>query len=157
MGLKDKKTPRIFKSKEDFEKIEYFSKEMNNRIHKSLDFEECKVCHCLLPRSKLKLHVKPLKNNVVIANLIKKDDLKYPFFACVKCFKSIEEETAPVFSVLNNCKLIEPPDCIKELNMYERIIIQPARCFLTIIKLKPCGKVPLRGNLVPGLQGIIIK
>jgi NifB/MoaA-like Fe-S oxidoreductase len=54
------------------------------------------------------------------------------------CEKQILNLEVPKYSKLNNMFLETPPEEISGLNSYELLLIQLAKCLMTIIQLKTC-------------------
>lgn len=75
---------------------------------------------------------------------------------CNEYFDSKNNQSEiPKFSKMNNLYLDQPPKEIIQLNLYERILIQTAKSFMTIVKLKPYRQIPNQ-DLIPALKGVAI-
>lgn len=57
------------------------------------------------------------------------------------CFEFIKTNKVPPYSVMNNMYLETSPCELKVLNFYERLLIQKAKCFQTIVQLKPYQRI----------------
>ena len=81
-------------------------------------------------------------NNQIISNLLKiqPSPNKLNYLCREFCLKDISDNLIPRYCFLNNMMLEETPDCIKNLNFYEKLLIQKAKCFQTIIKLHTIRK-----------------
>jgi hypothetical protein len=78
------------------------------------------------------------------------------FICKAYCEKFIFKDSInPPISVLNNMQFKKPPECIAKLNIWERILIQKARCFQTIGKLNPVSKWKGQ-NVISALRGLAI-
>lgn len=47
------------------------------------------------------------------------------------------------------------PSEIANLNMYERLLTQRAKCFMNVIKLMPYNHISKQSQLVPAIRGIV--
>jgi hypothetical protein len=72
---------------------------------------------------------------------------------CKVCYDSIIAGNIPKYSALNNMYLDNVPDEIALLNFYEKLLIQKAKCFMTVIKLNNYG-----GNInkMPAIKGLAV-
>jgi hypothetical protein len=101
-------------------------------LHDKLNLDECGICHQLLPKTHLKKLIYT-ENLDFIKDLFDKDNLN----VCKEyCLKDINMNQIPKYSKLNNMLLNALPEEISNLNSYELLLIQLAKCYMTIIKLK---------------------
>ena len=125
-------------------------------FQKKLSSFECISCHRLF----VKERVRELKNEELENEIIKKLSTNYEkdtYFICrEQCYKQLFQlEKVPIYSSLNNTKLEFPPDELANLNLYEKLLIQKAKCFQTIIKLKTHRKFTGAQN-APALSGLAV-
>lgn len=128
-----------------------------NRFYDEINIDFCRICNMFKSKLKLKQIESNIFNSNYLNEIITQEQLQYPIIICDKCSSFLKQDHFPVYSILNNLNLIDPPDCIKNLNLYERILIQTGRCFQTIIKLKPYGKKNLSSSeLISAVQGLSV-
>ncbi len=114
--------------------------------------EHCLSCNKYVTKVK---SVKPtLADNEILNDLIKAQNIsEVEFKLCVDCFDLIlKKNQRPPYSILNNMYLDPVPKEILILNFYEKLLIQQAKCFLTIIQLKPHQQH--QRHVLPGLKGL---
>ena len=105
-------------------------------------------------------HMKSINNLTdqqknVIENLENFKNLSSPFYVCVTyCLDDLKKNEIPRYSSLNNIFLYDSPNEILNLNTFEQILIQLAKSFLTIVKLKTFSNTTNQ-SLLPALKGII--
>jgi hypothetical protein len=95
-------------------------------------------------------------NNNIIKQLEKLDNLTSSSKVCKSCFSAISNNSIPPFSILNNMKLYNSPEEFRQLNYYEKMLIQLNKSFQSIIKLKPYGIIEKYSDLIPALKGVAI-
>jgi hypothetical protein len=130
-----------------------------NDVKKRLDVDECATCHQLRKKENLKLiNSKTDIKTKVFNELIQLENMNFPCFICKDyCFPSININSIPSFTALNNMHSEIPPESISVLNIFERSLIQLGKCFQTIIKLKPLKYNPESySDFVPAMKGIAI-
>jgi hypothetical protein len=84
--------------------------------------------------------------------------MNFPCFICKDyCFPSININSIPSLTALNNMHSEIPPESISDLNIFERSLIQLGKCFQTKIKLKPLKYNPKSySDFVPAMKRIAI-
>ncbi len=111
-----------------------------NNLDQKLDLKECCCCHRLITVSKSKLL--DSKENYYLKNKNFINNSDSSIFICREhCYKSIfKEGKIPIYSKLNNMQILNQPTELSILNFYEKLLIQRAKCFVTIIKLNSYSK-----------------
>ena len=116
-----------------------------DELIKSLEFAECFSCHRLMEKDKLKkicLLPVEIENSPVFTELNKFNENRKLSMICKPyCFEFIKANKVPPYSVLNNMNLETSPCELKNLNFYERLLVQKAKCFQTIVQLKPYKRI----------------
>lgn len=75
-------------------------------------------------------------------------------YICRYCDDKFRDGLMPAYCVLNNLFVYEVLKIISSLNMYERILIQRAKSFQTIVKMGPVSnKNLLQKNMVRKVKG----
>lgn len=98
---------------------------------------ECISCNRLFTTDKLKLFNVNDLDNSIINQLISDSKFDKDLYICRdQCLKDINNLKIPIYSKLNNMNLQYPPKEIACLNFYEKLLIQKAKCFQTIVQLK---------------------
>lgn len=105
-----------------------------------MDVIECDSCHQMLPKKNICSMNVVDKNIEITASLktfMNAENKNFPLNVCrTYCYTAFQKNEIPKFSVLNNMKLNEIPNEINLLNNYELLLIQLAKCFHTIYRLK---------------------
>ncbi len=129
--------------------VEYNKERVNKFIHKNsealskaLEYRACLSCNRSLSIDKLKminqLPVELTNRNIfkkLIANIFHTTETS---MICTSyCLDDLKRDEVPKYSALNNMILDITPPIIKELNFYEKLLIHQAKCFQTIIQMKP--------------------
>ena len=131
----------------------------NIELARKLNLIECVVCHQRLEAHKL-THIEDINEiqSNIFADLIEKENIVFPCYICKPyCLNDIKNDEIPTYSILNNMKLSQPPECISKLNHFERNLTQIAKCFQTIVKLKPYRfSTNNCKDLVPAMKGVAI-
>lgn len=120
--------------------IKYFDS-LNEKFQidliKKLTMFECISCNRLFTTDKLKLFNVNDLDNSIINQLISDSKFDKDLYICRdQCLKDINNLKIPIYSKLNNMNLQYPPKEIACLNFYEKLLIQKAKCFQTIVQLK---------------------
>ncbi len=76
-----------------------------------------------------------------------------PIILCTDCFNDLRYDKLPKYSVLNNMYIDNVPEEISSLNFYEKLLIQKAKCFMTIIKLNSYGR---NIHQMPAIKGLAV-
>jgi hypothetical protein len=127
----------------DYDHLNKLKNNYEKTLLKKLDFKTCTFCLRSLPIEKFRLLNDIQMRHEIILNFIRykiiPEDLVCPVFCCFEqCYKDIfDKNEIPAYSPANNMEIIEAPPCIKNLNFYEKLLIQKAKCFVTTINLKP--------------------
>jgi hypothetical protein len=124
-------------------------------LDEALHLLPCAICRTYHSRLKVEnLEEIDFSNEHIFTLGVKFDPYLTQFICKANCYKDIFVlNRTPTYSLLNNMGLIEVPDCIKILNIYERMLIQRAKCFQTIIKLQTRSSNIYSG--VAGSQGFV--
>ena len=129
-------------------------------LNKKLCLIKCIVCNRMLENDKLTtLAPKQLENEILINAVKNFDEIQSDtkLYICRdQCYNQIFiHKKIPIYSHLNKMELIDPPQVISKLNLFERLLIQRAKCFQTIVKLKPYTKFTGQ-EYVSALKGIAV-
>ena len=141
----------------DYKQLERLRKRIKIEIDKVLNTEECFCCHRMISCDKLKQINSintSVKDNPIFNELMELNKTRNLKMVCKPyCLDHLEKNSVPPYSSLNNMRLEITPIELKCLNFYERLLIQKAKCFQTIIHLKPYKKIFSHINC-PALKGI---
>lgn len=144
----------------DYKKCEILKKNYEKELNKKLCLIKCIVCNRMLENDKLTtLAPKQLENEILINAVKNFDEIQSDtkLYICRdQCYNQIFiHKKIPIYSHLNKMELIDPPQVISKLNLFERLLIQRAKCFQTIVKLKPYTKFTGQ-EYVSALKGIAV-
>ncbi len=94
-----------------------------NDVKKRLDVDECATCHQLRKKENLKLiNSKTDIKTKVFNELIQLENMNFPCFICKDyCFPSININSIPSFTALNNMHTEIPPESISVLNILKEV------------------------------------
>jgi len=126
-------------------------------LQRALELKECLSCHRLINKAKLVAVDKiDIKHQAIIKQLISNNRVDEEEFICKDyCISDLKIGRVPTYSPLNNMELELLPECITQLNFYERLLIQRAKCFQTIVQLRPTKKT-YGTNACQALRGLAI-
>jgi len=83
------------------------------------------VCHIRTTKNNLQTLVLTRKNSFYLQQLIEKDKLTLPGVVCkTYCQAKIETNKLPIYSILNNMRLNEPPKELKGLNFLKKYYVK---------------------------------
>ena len=132
-----------------------FIEDLNTR----LNIEKCAICNRLTQQRYLK-HLGsnlPSRTIQILQEIIDRhtplDSVKLCKDHCHKDL--IIQGSIPKYSKLNNVYFDECPNEISSLNIFERLLIQKAKVFQTIVKLKSYSS-NFSKNAIPALKGLAI-
>lgn len=138
--------------------MERLAAKFNTELDIGLNVQECFCCHRLMGARNMIL-LKPgseLWDNENVKRLADLWGDKGEHLICTNyCWKDAKNNKVPAYSVLNNVGLDLVPIEIKQLNFFEKQLIQRAKCFQTIIKLRPNRKL-FSNHALPALKGNIL-
>ncbi|CAF1039401.1 unnamed protein product, partial [Brachionus calyciflorus] len=126
-----------------------------------LRMSACDICSQLFPENtivKIDENSSIKLNDEILQSVLKTENLSYPLKICsLYCIKDLKNNRVPKFSVLNNMKLYDPPECLKKLNFFEQLLIKQGSSFQTISKLENlCNKKRDPQKLFKAIKGLTI-
>ena len=105
-----------------------------------MDLFECDSCQQMISKKNicvLNITDHNLICTITLKQLMAVEKKSFPLNICQSyCYKALQKGEISKFSVLNNMKLNQIPIEISSLNSYELLLIQLAKCFHTIYRLK---------------------
>ena len=114
------------------------------------------MCHIRNTKNNLQTLVLTPKNSFYLQQLIEKDKLILPGVVCkTLCLASIETNKLPIYSILNNMRLNEPPKELKGLNIFEKILCQ-IESFMVIVQLTTKSKNSKQYYNMRAIKGHVI-
>lgn len=144
--------------------FEALENDFHKELRKKLIYFECVSCKRLINPDKLiRLSHKHQLSEIALQIINGKNnnapiDLNAcELFICRdQCFEQLfNQKKVPVYSSLNNLEIDFVPEIITSLNFYEKLLIQRAKCFQTIIKLKSYKFKAGKYN-IPALKGLAV-
>jgi hypothetical protein len=135
--------------------IAIFKKDLLHR----LQITECNSCHKFLAPSYLTHLPKKIspKQRIILHELFGHLNDSQELLICRNyCYKDIFTlNRVPIYSFLNNMMLGQLPVVYKNLNIYEKLLLQRARVFQTTFRLQSHIKSS-RANCIPALRGLAV-
>jgi len=127
-------------------KIERYKKE----LEKLLSLKICSICR---RKTSEKLKTPIEDDNPTLIDILTENghDISSPILLCSDCFNDFRLDKLPRYSILNNMFIDNVPKEISTLNFYEKLLIQKAKCFMTIIKLNSYGRNIHQMQAIKGL------
>jgi hypothetical protein len=118
-----------------------FKRQNAIELTKALDYRVCASCNRSLPASQVKQITKisdNIINQTIFTEILGDSTDKIEAMICTTyCLADLKTNKIPKYSEHNNMKLDKTPNAIKELNFYEKLLIHQAKCFQTIVQMKP--------------------
>ena len=128
-----------------------FSKDLERR----LDYLECSICHRMINKKFIRTICINKNNENIIDQINSLDKIILPLKVCSRyCLHSIQTNTIPKFSILNDMFIYNTPNELKNLNIFEMYLIQLAKCFQTVTTLKTVSNTSYNKYGVKSIKGI---
>ena len=130
---------------------------LHSEIEKKLITYCCISCKRMFIKEKIREIKTTTEINHPIFCKLNVSHFPAPYYICrQQCYISIYiNNENPAYSHLNNMQIHDTPNELKCLNIYETLLTQRAKCFLSMVNLRTHTKF-VGANLVKALKGIAI-